>query len=123
MDIVGKIYSKDEADSLYGSPLNSVKISVPELKTCMGKSLNSLMFRYEEGQFYIADNNRKVLNKDVAFSPAVVFTRFSISVIEDLIMKGNGDTAVMELRPNDVVTITINAFTMENGTMCPPLCN
>ena len=123
MNTVGKIFSKEEANKLYGPALQSVQIPVSELKIYMGKSVNSLMFRYEDGLFYVADNNRKVLNYNITFPTTAVFTWFSISVIESLIGQGSGDTAFMELRANDIVTITINAFTMETGYPCPPWCS
>lgn len=123
MNSVGKIYTKEDADKLYGPALQSVHIPVSELKIYMVKSINCLMFRCENGRFYVADDNRKILNSETVFSPDTVFTRFSISVIESLIEQGGGETAFMELRANDIVTITINSFTMETGVGCPPICS
>jgi len=122
MDIAGKIYSKEEADNIYGLPLVSIPVPVTEFQSYIAKTTDALMFRFEDNKIYIADKKRNVLNETAKFPASSVFHWFSLSVINELIEKGAGDTVNIELRDKEIVSLTINSFTLELGAACPPLC-
>ena|ERR1035437_3260891 len=123
-DIVGKIYSNTEADSIYGPVLTSVSIPSDQLNNLTNKTTNYLMFRILDGNLTILGDKRIVLYPESAeISQQDVFRYFSVSLIQKLIKDGNSSTISIELRNNGIITITNGNFTLEEGVLCPPFCN
>ena len=60
----GKIISRDEAQTLFGSVLVSVKMPVETLQDLVSKTEKVIMFKIIEDSVVILDNNRKVLFPD-----------------------------------------------------------
>ena len=57
----GKIFTKSEADSLYGPVEISKEIKTEQLKEYFQQTKKSLMFLIKDGNLYILGDNRKPL--------------------------------------------------------------
>jgi hypothetical protein len=121
--VIGKIYSKQEADNLYGPVLSSVPINSSTLSGLLSKSTNYIMFRIADGSAYIVDNNRHpIYSGNFAVSATDVFRVFSISLVYKLLQNGNSPMTYIEIRNNNTLTITNGVYTMEFANLCPPDC-
>ena len=122
--VVGKIYSKQEADGLYGQVLISVPINSNTLVGLLSNSTNYIMFRITNGSAYIIDNNRHPLySRNFSVNPNDVFRVFSISLVTKILQDGNCPISYIESRGNNILTITNGLFTLEFSNPCPPLCD
>ena len=121
--VVGKIYSIQEADNLYRQVLSSVPINSTTLTGLLSKCTNYIMFRIVTGSVYIVDDNRHPLNPgNFIVSPSDVFRVFSISLVAKILQDGNSSITYIEIRNNNTLTITNGVYTMEFANMCPPYC-
>jgi hypothetical protein len=121
--IVGKIYSKQDADNIYGPVLSSIPIKSITLTGLLSKSTNYIMFRIDNGAAYIVDNNRHPLyDGSFKVSPNDVYRLFSISLVARIIQDGNTPVTYIENRNNNILTITNGLFTLEISNPCPPFC-
>lgn len=119
----GKIISRDEAQTLFGSVLVSVKMPVETLQDLVSKTEKVIMFKIIEDSVVILDNNRKVLFPDgKSVSSKTVFTVYSISVLNELLSQGKAAFIHIEQR-KEVLTITNGNYTLEYGAPCPPDCS
>jgi hypothetical protein len=123
-DIVGKIYSNIEADSIYGPVLTSISIPSDQLNNLTSHTTNYLMFGILNGNLTILGDKRVVLYPESAeISQQDVFRYFSVSLLQKIIKDGNSSMIYIELRNNGIITITNGNYTLENGVLCPPFCN
>ena len=123
-NIVGKLYTKAEANSLYGLVINSVPISSMYLINLTSQTTNYLMFRILNGNIIILGDKRAALYPtNAAISEKDVFRYLSISLIQKLIKNGNSPTTYVEIRNNEILTITNGVYTLENTVLCPPFCD
>ena len=121
--VIGKIYSRQEADNLYGTVLNSVSINSITLTGLLSNSTNYIMFRIANGSAFIVDNNRRPLySGNFPVNPNDVFRVFSISLVYKLLQDGNSPLTYIESRNNGIVSITNGLYTLEYGNTCPPFC-
>jgi hypothetical protein len=120
---VGKIYTKDEANTLYGAVQQSKGISSAELTSLLGSSKNYLMFKIINGQLVILGDKRVVLYpKDYKVDNKEVFAVYSIGKVKELLDTGKAATTSVEQR-KDVISINNGGQTMEISQKCPPFCN
>lgn len=118
----GKLYTKSEADSLYGQVLYETGFSAEQVITFTGKTGSVLMFRFKDNQVIIADNNRNpIYPVSAQVNPTDIFSVYSVSLVNELLSKGGGGTVFIQRRQN-VLTITNGQFTLEYATLCPPWC-
>ena len=123
-NIVGKIYSNTEANTLYGPVLSTVPISSIQITKLTFQTTNYLMFRILNGNLTILGDKRIGLYPATAtISAKDVFRYLSISLIQKIIKDGNSPSTFIETRNNGVLTITNGVYTLENAVMCPPFCN
>jgi len=121
--IVGKIYTKDEANRIYGPVSTSVQISSSMLSNLANNTTNYLMFRLIDGYLVISGDKRKVLYPAGAvISEKEEMKLFSVSLVTKLITEGNDSFTKIEIRNNNVLTITNGNYTLEYSWPCPPYC-
>ncbi len=120
---VGKIYSKDQADQLFGPVLNSQTINAHALQALATKCPQYIMFNIVNGQLYILNANRTVLYGPSAHAvnPAQVFHFCSASMILNLIQTSGATSISVEQRQNNL-TVTAGSYTLEDFMTCPPTC-
>lgn len=119
----GKIFTKDEADKLYGDVIVSVQISVSELNSIISQSQNNVMFRIKDKQLVFLGDNRKVLlgtSRNIDSSD--VFAVCSKSKLLELLNYGDDSIIYFEQRTSRP-TITFGMHTLEQLGLCPPYCN
>lgn len=122
--VAGKIFTKDEADKLFGPVLESYTMSAEQFSTLLNKSGNAVMFSFSSNNLHILDAKRNVLfsNGQVrVFSSSEVLKYYSVSVAQELLSKGKSSVIVIEKREK-VLSITNGVYTMEDAVDCPPWC-
>jgi hypothetical protein len=121
--VVGKLYSKTEANSIYGPVLTGIPISSSELKSYTYNTNNYIMFRINNGTLTILDDQRKALYPVASVINAQdVYRYISVSLVQKLISDGNYAYTYIELRNNGLITITNGEYTLEYTAQCPPTC-
>ena len=122
-NIAGKIYTNAEANSLFGPVIKSVTISSIEINNLIFQTTNYLMFRILNGNLTILGDKRKVLYPvNAVIGEQDVYRYLSVSLIQKIIKDGNCPIMYIEIRNNEILTITNGAYTLENTVLCPPFC-
>lgn len=119
----GKKFTKEEANTLFGNVINSIKMSTVSLKAIMDKTEKYLMFRVEDGEVKILGDNRKAIypGADAAVGKEDVYHVCSKSLIQELLDNNSGNSVYLETRLN-VFSITYGENTLEEMPPCPPIC-
>jgi len=118
----GQIFTKQQADSLYGPVITSIPFSKQSIKTFLTQTNNYIMFRIDNNSAIVLDNHRMPLYPShIPMNSADVYTMYSASVLENLLSLGNNSTVYIEKREN-VLSVTDGGYTMEYGLLCPPYC-
>ena len=121
--VVGKIYTRQEADNLYGPVLSSVPVSSSVIAGCLKSSVNYVMFKPDKGTVYIANNSRQALSPaGYTVSSEDVFRVFSISLVAKLLQDGGSAITYIETRKDGVISINNGVYILEYGITCPPYC-
>jgi hypothetical protein len=125
--VIGKLYTKVDANQIYGKVNTSVTVNTSTILQAMDKSPDYLMFNIINGHLIILNGQRTVLYSTnlsiTSVSKSTVFHKFSVSKIKELISTGgNNAITTVELRNNDVLTATNGTETIEGGILCPPNC-
>lgn len=119
---IGKIFTKDEANTLYGNVIFSVTINVSELDSLLSQTQNVVMFNIMNKQLVLLGDNRKVLSAgSVKISPTDIFAFCSKSKLLELLNYGDGTQINFEIRLSHP-TITYGLHTLEETNYCPPIC-
>jgi hypothetical protein len=117
------MYSKQEADNLYGPVITAVQVQTSFLNKYLINQDGYIMFRICNNSLLIADHQRRALYPESAIiNPQDIFRYFSISMILKTITSGNEPDTKIELRNNNIITITNGNSTLEMGVLCPPFC-
>lgn len=118
----GKIISKTEAGELFGDVLVKKEIGSEFLRTLCDKSVENMMFKIVDSEVIILGDNRKVIYPpEKVISEAAVFSRYSKSLVIELLEKGGSDKTYIEER-KEVLTISNDLYVLEYGAPCPPFC-
>ena len=118
----GQLFTKEEADKKFGPVLNSVNVPVSIIYSLSNATSNHLMFRVEGNQAIILDGNRNSLYPSgYQVNSDVVFTNFSVSMINQLISSNTSTFVAVEQRQS-VLSLTFGQTTLEVGAQCPPIC-
>jgi hypothetical protein len=121
--VVGKLYSKTELNNIYGSVLTGVPISSAQLKSYTYSTDSYIMFRIDNGNLTILDNQRKALYPvGASVNPQDIYRYVSVSLVQKLISDGNNAVSYVELRSNGVISITNGEYSLEYMESCPPYC-
>ncbi len=119
---VGKIYSREEANNLFGNVIDSTSISLCDLISAINQTQNYVMFQIINGELIILGDGRKVLYPvGKIVDPKEVFALFSKSKVIELLCLSSGNTVAVEKRQNHL-TVTFGLNTLEFGEPCPPIC-
>jgi hypothetical protein len=120
--ISGEIFTSSEANQKFGTVLVSVSISTGTLQSILKQAGNYIMFKIVNNSVIVIDNNRNVISpQGKSINSQDVFTLFSVSVLNDLLSRGDDSVIYVEQR-SEVLSITYGGYTMEVGTFCPPFC-
>ncbi|MDR3627516.1 MAG: hypothetical protein P4L45_11815 [Ignavibacteriaceae bacterium] len=120
--IIGTIFTKAEADSLFGPVQYSDTMRTEVLMQLVNKSPQYLMFSFLDGKANILNSSREVIYGTLGTVKAEqVFKLFSSSKVQELITTGVEDITIIELRTN-ALTLTNGTIVLEEGSPCPPKC-
>ena len=119
----GKIFTKAEADQLFGKVIFSTEIPQEIVVDVLNKTEKNIMFGIVNQNAIVLDNNRKLLYPAKAeFKDTDVFTVYSVSVLKELFSKGKSININVEQR-REVLSISYDDYILENGIWCPPYCS
>jgi hypothetical protein len=119
---IGQIFGKSEANTLFGSVLESVTMSQSQLSSILSQTQNYVMFKVSNGTVTILGDNRAVLySSGTTVSSTEVFNIASKSKVIELLNLGTGSQIFIERR-SQTLTITKDMNTLEEMQPCPPYC-
>lgn len=120
--VAGVIYTKAEADLKFGPVLNSIGMDTAQLNKLLSQSGKYLLFKIDNGNLYILDENRKPLQpNNFKVQPEEIYKIVSVSKIKELLNKGQNHQIFFEVRKN-VYSLTYGNNTLEEVSNCPPSC-
>ena len=118
----GQIFTKQEADKKFGPVLTSISFTKQDIQNFLTQTNNYIMFRIDNNSAIVLDNHRMPLYPiGVKMNSTDVYTMYSTSVLEELLSLGNNSIVYVEKREN-VLSVSNGGYTMEYGTICPPIC-
>ncbi|MGE5431194.1 MAG: hypothetical protein ACM3QX_08975 [Syntrophomonadaceae bacterium] len=120
----GKIFTKAEADQMFGPVLKKFDIDVNAVRALLDKAGDRIMFNYDTDDLYITDGKKKLIFNYGQMKnsfPTEIFRVFGVSVVRDLLSRGNEDKVHVEKR-TDVITVSYAESTMDFSSECPPNC-
>ncbi len=120
---VGKIFSKSEANTLFGPVLQSKTMSISELNSIISQTNNYVMFLINNGEVAIkGDGGNIIYNSGISILPNHVFMKYSKSILNELLLISTTGEVYIERR-NSVISISNVSNTLEMGQPCPPFCD
>ena len=120
--VIGKLYTKTEANQLYGAVNKSIEISTSTLDSLLQIAPDNIMFNLINDQLVILDGKRnQIFGPAQSISANQIFYVFSTSQVQALLELGNSSVTTVELR-DSVLTVTNGDETLELGDICPPVC-
>lgn len=119
---IGKIFTKDEADQLFGKVINSVELKKSDLKKALTKSKNYVLFSVKNNKALVMDEKKQSLtDARVSLASDEVAHVFSKDVVNEFLKKSKVETLIVEERVG-VVSISDGNFVLEMAGICPPIC-
>lgn len=127
---MGKIYTPEEADKLFGNVIYFANIDNNILTDVLKRTEKSIMFGLINKQLIILDNKRNLLYPEKAeYKETDVFTVYSTNVVMELLSGKalnkptdvEAETVSIEQR-REVLSVSIESSTLESGSKCPPAC-
>jgi hypothetical protein len=127
---IGKFYTPEEANKLFGSVIYSIDLNTSDLSELLKKTEKSIMFGLINRQLIILDNNRKLIYPEKAeYKETDVFTVYSTDVIMELLSsktlnkESDSKSEVVSIEQRiEVLSISTETKTLETGSKCPPFC-
>ena len=137
---IGKVFSKTEANVLFGRVLNSVQINVDQLREAVKNAGDYIYITVKNNQPVITNSRRQKLIRNFfmpGVSPDEKMMVFSKSAVQNLLdninssqsdLNGkynrstNASTAVSIETRGETTTLTAGAYTLEWALACPPNC-
>lgn len=120
---VGKIFTKEQANELYGPVRYSFKFHNTKMFEFAKWSKKYLMFRIKDNKLTVANDERFVIYPEGTNEKSTdPFLYYSISMIDKITVEGQDSTTSVELRDNGIISITNGNYTLETATNCPPFC-
>ena len=119
----GVVYSKEQANSIYGPVLVTKEIQSILLSKYFNQTNGKLMFRIYNDYVVILDDQRNQLYPGGASVGLTdKFRVFSTELINEILTNGGNSVTSIELRNNEVISLTNGDQTLEYGGFCPPYC-
>lgn len=131
LGIVGKIFTKNEADILFGKVTKSISISVDDLNAALDKGNNYILITIKNNQVVLRNESKQYLsNERLELGKNEILHIYSKSMIIELLKaklsssslaKSTAAEVAVESR-DGVLTLTYGATTLEQALACPPFC-
>lgn len=127
---IGKFYTTDEANELFGSVIYSVEMNSNHLANLLDKTSTTIMFGLINQQLIILDNNRNLIFPEKAdYNDTDVFTVYGTEKVRELLavsklnkqITDESESVNIEQR-KEVLSLSTENKTLETGNKCPPNC-
>ena len=127
---IGKIFTTEDANNLFGNVIYSVKIDADLLINLLNKTEKNIMFGLINKNLIILGDNRKLIYPEKAqYKESDVFTVYSTDVVKELLSDtilrkqydNEHETVQVEQR-REVLSVSTDTQTLETGSKCPPSC-
>jgi hypothetical protein len=120
--VYGILFTKAEADQLFGPILQSVPMATESLKKYSELTKDHLMYNIKQDKVFLLNNKRiPITPEGISVPRAEVYKVCAMSVLKDLLHFGKEDMTYFEKRES-TLTITCGGFTLEMAANCPPIC-
>ncbi|MGD8778828.1 MAG: hypothetical protein PVH88_07680 [Ignavibacteria bacterium] len=141
--LIGKLYTQEEAEKLYGPAFSSVEFDAVELISILDKCENYMMFTIKNNEVIITDDYRKILtnhryqlaslngllnaNDAGIIDDEEPLNVFSKERVKELIETTGSKKIYFEIREN-VMTMKTESddpstpIILELSAICPPFC-
>ena len=121
--IIGKIFSKSEANTLFGAVIETKDISVSELNRILNQTDQNVMFLIKNGTIAIkGDGGKEIYNNGITLESNDVYSKYSKSLVKNLVFLSTSGIISIEKRKS-VISLTTGEITLELGLGCPPICD
>lgn len=127
--IVGKLYTPEEIDSLYGSEIiHEIELSLNKYKSYLNLSGAYTYFRLSDSGLTIAKevNKQRVdILSEKAYPADLVFKYFSTSKLREIILNSQSGNVKFQNRLKDgkiMFVVGYNHNYLQASRMCPPFC-
>ncbi|MEW6195626.1 MAG: hypothetical protein AB1521_10775 [Bacteroidota bacterium] len=118
----GKIFTKVEAEKIFGKVTESQSFVRADFDKIMQGTEKTVMFKFIGGQLVILGDQRKLLYPEsFKVDPKEQFYLFSKSMVDQLLLKEEALEIAVEHRQFST-TVTNRDFTLEESMICPPFC-
>jgi hypothetical protein len=125
----GQIFTKTEANSLFGPVISKVAVPKAHFKDALTKCPNRVLFAITKGNAVIATPKKQtlfststMLTAESLQSQNITYRVVSSTTLNDFLNAAAEDTVYVEQRAN-VYTLTSGDVTLEKTSGCPPDCN
>ncbi len=120
---VGEIFTAQEANTQFGSVLESKSVSTSTVRNWINSTDDKIMFLLDNGTLTVLGDDRDLVYSTGQYSEAnEVFHMYSKSLVAELLNDGGNSTTYFENR-NSVFSITNGSYTLEMSHDCPPNCD
>lgn len=140
---VGKSFTKEDANVLFGKVIGSIKIPKAEVEKAVEKADDYVLFAIKDNRVYVLNEKKFSLTElGVSLSKDDVAYIFSTEVVKAFLERTNGKFVTFELRYNSakpntkggqystsaaksgeiIFTVTGDNETLELSLPCPPMC-
>lgn len=142
--VVGKSFTKGEANILFGKVMGSIQVAKTDIEKALEKAGDYVLFAIKNSKVYVLDEKKfSLTEKGFSLGKEEVGYLVSTDVVKGLLSRTNGKYLTFELRYNSpkvkdpksgqystsailsgdiIFTITGDAETIEMVWPCPPMC-
>lgn len=142
--VIGKSFTKGEANILFGKVMGSIQVAKSEVERALEKAGDYVLFAIKDSRVYILNEKKfSLTEKGFSLGKEEVGYLVSTEVVKGLLNRTNGKYLTFELRYNSpkvkdpksgqystsailsgeiIFTITGDSETIEQVWPCPPMC-
>ncbi len=142
--IVGKSFTKGEANILFGKVMGSIQVAKADIEKAIEKAGDYVLFAIKNSRVYVLDEKKfSLTEKGFSLGKEEIGYMFSTKVVKEFLDKTNSKHVTFELRYNapkvkdpkasqystsavqagDIIfTLSGGEETLEMALPCPPMC-
>lgn len=119
----GKVFTRIEAESQFGSIRKNIQFSAADLTNLLEKAGENIMFKIKNGKLIILDSKRNVLYPEgEKIDDKEVFNLYSVSMVKQF-MDSNKDQEMLDFEEREkAFTISGENLILDLSSDCPPWC-
>lgn len=119
---IGQVFTKVEADSLFGKVTEEKSINAKSLKLLATGCKDYMLANIIDSNIVVLNEKKELLSETLYdYTGSDTVNVFSISVLYELLSKGNDGTVMFQHRGRKF-TVTNGEYVLEMVDPCPPIC-